>query len=429
MLTKLFGFDPKNTTVRTEIIAGLTTFLTMAYILAVNPAILGDVGMDKGALFTTTALISAIATLLMAVVAKLPFALAPGMGLNAFFAYTICLAMGYSWQFALTAVFLEGVIFILLTVTNLREMMVYCLSDSIKNAISVGIGMFIAYIGLQNAGIIVGNNATQVTLGDICAATPILTIAGTIITAVLLVKNIKGAALLIGILLITIIGIPCGITTMQGVISTPPSIEPIFCKIEWSNIFTTDMLLVVCTLLFLDLFDTMGTLIGVCNKANIYTPDGKIPRLKQAFLVDALATTLGAVMGTSTVTTFAESATGVSEGGRSGLTAFVTAMCFLVALVFAPLFLSIPSAATAPVLILVGVMMMGSVTKIDFTNFADAVPAFVCIIFMPLSYSISNGILFGHLAFVAINLCSGNHKRVTTGMIVLAIIFLLRFLL
>ena len=428
MLTKLFGFDPKNTTVRTEIIAGLTTFLTMAYILAVNPAILGDAGMDKGALFTTTALISAIATLLMAVIAKLPFALAPGMGLNAFFAYTICLAMGYSWQFALTAVFLEGVIFILLTVTNLREMMVYCLSDSIKNAISVGIGMFIAYIGLQNAGIIVGNNATQVTLGDIGAATPILAIAGTIITAVLLVKNIKGA-LLIGILLITIIGIPCGITTMQGVISTPPSIEPIFCKIEWSNIFTTDMLLVVCTLLFLDLFDTMGTLIGVCNKANIYTPDGKIPRLKQAFLVDALATTLGAVMGTSTVTTFAESATGVSEGGRSGLTAFVTAMCFLVALVFAPLFLSIPSAATAPVLILVGVMMIGSVTKIDFTNFADAVPAFVCIIFMPLSYSISNGILFGHLAFVAINLCSGNHKRVTTGMIVLAIIFLLRFLL
>ncbi|MBP3643338.1 MAG: NCS2 family permease [Alistipes sp.] len=428
MLTKLFGFDPKNTTVRTEIIAGLTTFLTMAYILAVNPAILSDVGMDKGALFTTTALISAIATLLMAVIAKLPFALAPGMGLNAFFAYTICLAMGYSWQFALTAVFLEGVIFILLTVTNLREMIVYCLSDSIKNAISVGIGMFIAYIGLQNAGIIVGNNATQVTLGDIGAATPILAIAGTIITAVLLVKNIKGA-LLIGILLITIIGIPCGITTMQGVISTPPSIEPIFCKIEWSNIFTTDMLLVVCTLLFLDLFDTMGTLIGVCNKANIYTPDGKIPRLKQAFLVDALATTLGAVMGTSTVTTFAESATGVSEGGRSGLTAFVTAMCFLVALVFAPLFLSIPSAATAPVLILVGVMMMGSVTKIDFTNFADAVPAFICIIFMPLSYSISNGILFGHLAFVAINLCSGNHKRVTTGMIVLAIIFLLRFLL
>lgn len=428
MLTKLFGFDPKNTTVRTEIIAGLTTFLTMAYILAVNPAILGDAGMDKGALFTTTALISAIATLLMAVIAKLPFALAPGMGLNAFFAYTICLAMGYSWQFALTAVFIEGIIFILLTVTNLREMIVYCLSDSIKNAISVGIGMFIAYIGLQNAGIIVGNNATQVTLGDIGAATPILAIAGTIITAVLLVKNVKGA-LLIGILLITIIGIPCGITTMQGVISTPPSIEPIFCKIEWSNIFTTDMLLVVCTLLFLDLFDTMGTLIGVCNKANIYTPDGKIPRLKQAFLVDALATTLGAVMGTSTVTTFAESATGVSEGGRSGLTAFVTAMCFLVALVFAPLFLSIPSAATAPVLILVGVMMMGSVTKIDFTNFADAVPAFVCIIFMPLSYSISNGILFGHLAFVAINLCSGNHKRVTTGMIVLAIIFLLRFLL
>lgn len=428
MLTKLFGFDPKSTTVRTEIVAGVTTFLTMAYILAVNPAILGDVGMDKGALFTTTALIAAIATLMMAVIAKLPFALAPGMGLNAFFAYTICLAMGYSWQFALTAVFVEGILFILLTVTNLREMMVYCLSDSIKNAISVGIGMFIAYIGLQNAGIIVGHNATQVALGDLGSATPILAVIGTIITAVLLVKNVKGA-LLIGILLITIIGIPCGITTMQGVISTPPSIEPIFCKMQWSNIFTTDMLLVVFTLLFLDLFDTMGTLIGVCNKANIYTPDGKIPRLKQAFLVDAIATTLGAVMGSSTVTTFAESATGVSVGGRSGLTAFVTAICFLVALIFAPLFLSIPSAATAPVLILVGVMMMGTVTKINFENFADAVPAFICIIFMPLSYSISNGIIFGHLAYVAINLCSGNHKRVSTGMIVLAVIFLLRFLL
>lgn len=428
MLTKLFGFDPKSTTVRTEIVAGLTTFLTMAYILAVNPAILGDVGMDKGALFTTTALIAAIATLMMAVIAKLPFALAPGMGLNAFFAYTICLAMGYSWQFALTAVFVEGILFILLTVTNLREMIVYCLSDSIKNAISVGIGMFIAYIGLQNAGIIVGNNATQVALGDLGSATPILAVIGTIITAVLLVKNVKGA-LLIGILLITVIGIPFGVTTMQGVISTPPSIEPIFCKLEWNNIFTTDMLIVVLTLLFLDLFDTIGTLIGVCNKANIYTPDGKIPRLKQAFLVDAIATTLGAVMGTSTVTTFAESATGVSVGGRSGLTAFVTAMCFFVALIFAPLFLSIPSAATAPVLILVGVMMMGSVTKIDFENFADAVPAFICIIFMPLSYSISNGIIFGHLAYVAINLCSGNHKRVSTGMIVLAVIFLLRFLL
>ena len=428
MLTKLFGFNPNTSTIRTEVVAGITTFLTMAYILAVNPAVLCETGMDKGALFTTTALMAAIATMMMATIAKLPFALAPGMGLNAFFAYTICLGLGYSWQFALTAVFIEGIIFILLTVTNLREMIVYCLSDSIKNAISVGIGMFIAYIGLQNSGIIVSNSATQVTLGGLGSATPILTIVGTILTAILLVKRVKGA-LLIGILAITLIGIPCGVTTMQGIISTPPSIEPIFFKLEWSNIFTTDMLIVVSTLLFLDLFDTIGTLVGVCNKANIYTPDGKIPRLKEAFMVDAIATTLGSIMGTSTVTTFAESATGVSEGGRSGITAAVTSLCFLAALIFAPLFLSIPSAATAPVLIIVAVMMMESVTKIDFANFADAVPAFICIIMMPLSYSISNGIIFGHLAFVAINLCTGNHKRVSTGMIVLAVIFLLRFLL
>ena len=428
MLTKLFGFDPKNTTVRTEIIAGLTTFLTMAYILAVNPAILGDAGMDKGALFTTTALISAIATLLMAVIAKLPFALAPGMGLNAFFAYTICLAMGYSWQFALTAVFLEGIIFILLTVTNLREMIVYCLSDSIKNAISVGIGMFIAYIGLQNAGIIVGNNATQVTLGDIGAATPILAIAGTIITAVLLVKNIKGA-LLIGILLITIIGIPCGITTMQGVISTPPSIEPIFCKIEWSNIFTTDMLLVVCTLLFLDLFDTMGTLIGVSTRANMIDNKGRIPRLNQAFMADAIATTAGAMLGTSTTTTYVESASGVAQGGRSGLTAFVVGCCFTVTLLFSPLFLSIPSAATAPVLVIVGLLMIEPIRNINFSDYTESIPAFICIVTMPLTYSISDGILLGMIAYVLFNALCGKFRKITPTMYILAILFILKYLL
>lgn len=428
MLKKLFGFDPKVTTVRTEVMAGLTTFLTMAYILAVNPAVLGETGMDKGALFTTAALISAIATMLMAVIGKLPFALAPGMGLNAFFAYTVCLGMGYSWQFALTAVFIEGLIFILLTVSNLREMIVYSLSKPIQNAISVGIGMFIAFVGLQNAGIIDGSDATLVTLGDITQGSPLLGIIGLIITSVLLVMRVKGA-LLIGIVITTLIGIPMDVTVWNGIVSTPPSIEPIFCKFEWQNIFTWDMVVVIFTMLFIDLFDTIGTILGVCTKANMITPDGRIPRLKQAFLVDSIATTLGAMMGTSTVTTFAESATGVSEGGRSGLTAAVTAICFAFALFFAPLFLSIPSAATAPVLILVGVMMMGSVTKIDFENYADAIPAFVCMIFMPLTYSISEGIVFGHLSYVLINLISGNHKRVSVGMIVLALIFMLKFLI
>lgn len=428
MLKKLFGFDPKVTTVRTEVMAGLTTFLTMAYILAVNPAVLGETGMDKGALFTTAALISAIATMLMAVIGKLPFALAPGMGLNAFFAYTVCLGMGYSWQFALTAVFIEGLIFILLTVSNLREMIVYSLSKPIQNAISVGIGMFIAFVGLQNAGIIDGSDATLVTLGDITQGSPLLGIIGLIITSVLLVMRVKGA-LLIGIVITTLIGIPMDVTVWNGIVSTPPSIEPIFCKFEWQNIFTWDMVVVIFTILFIDLFDTIGTILGVCTKANMITPDGRIPRLKQAFLVDSIATTLGAMMGTSTVTTFAESATGVSEGGRSGLTAAVTAICFAFALFFAPLFLSIPSAATAPVLILVGVMMMGSVTKIDFENYADAIPAFVCMIFMPLTYSISEGIVFGHLSYVLINLISGNHKRVSVGMIVLALIFMLKFLI
>jgi len=428
MLKKLFGFDPKVTTVRTEVMAGLTTFLTMAYILAVNPAVLGETGMDKGALFTTAALISAIATMLMAVIGKLPFALAPGMGLNAFFAYTVCLGMGYSWQFALTAVFIEGLIFILLTVSNLREMIVYSLSKPIQNAISVGIGMFIAFVGLQNAGIIDGSDATLVTLGDITQGSPLLGIIGLIITSVLLVMRVKGA-LLIGIVITTLIGIPMDVTVWNGIVSTPPSIEPIFCKFEWQNIFTWDMVVVIFTMLFIDLFDTIGTILGVCTKANMITPDGRIPRLKQAFLVDSIATTLGAMMGTSTVTTFAESATGVSEGGQSGLTAAVTAICFAFALFFAPLFLSIPSAATAPVLILVGVMMMGSVTKIDFENYADAIPAFVCMIFMPLTYSISEGIVFGHLSYVLINLISGNHKRVSVGMIVLALIFMLKFLI
>lgn len=428
MLKKLFGFDERVTTVRTEVMAGITTFLTMAYILAVNPNILSTTGMDKGALFTTTVLASALTTLLMAFYAKLPFGLAPGMGLNAFFAYSVCLGLGYSWQFALTAVLIEGLIFILLTVTNLREKIVDCLPLTLKHAISGGIGLFIAFLGLQNAGIIVKNDATLVGLGNITSGTALLGIIGLILTSVLLVKRVKGA-LLIGILLTTLIGIPLGITQFNGVVSTPPSIEPIFCKFEWHNIFTKEMVIVVFTFLFVDLFDTIGTLVGVTTKAGMVTKEGKIPHLKQAFMVDAIGTTMGAALGTSTVTTFVESAAGVGEGGRSGLTAFVTAVCFLIALFLAPFFLAVPGAATAPVLILVGLMMISSVKNIDFSDYSEAIPAFLCIVFMPMAYSISDGIVLGLMSYVLVNLISGKYKKLTLGMYILAILFSFKFLM
>ena len=426
MLQKLFGFDPKKSTVKTEIMAGITTFLSMAYILAVNPDILSATGMDKGAVFTTTVVISAVVTMFMGLYAKLPFALAPGMGLNAFFAYTVCLIMGYSWQFALTAVFLEGLIFILLTVSNVREKIVDIIPTTLKNAISVGIGLFIAFIGLKSANIIINDDATLVKLGDITSGAALLGVIGIVITSILLVKKVKGG-LLFGILITTIIGIPMGITQLNGVISTPPSIEPILFKFEWDKIFTTDMAIVVFTFLFVDLFDTIGTLIGVSTRAGLMK-DGKIPRIKQAFFVDAIGTTAGAVMGTSTVTTFVESAAGVEEGGRSGLTAFVSGVCFLLAIFFAPFFLAIPASATAPVLVLVGLMMMASVVKIDFNNFSESVPAFLCIICMPLCYSISDGIILGHLCYVILNTLCGNWKKVTVGMYILAAMFMLKFI-
>lgn len=426
MLTRLFGFKKGEMNIRTEIFAGLTTFLTMAYILAINPNILGDTGMDKGALFTTTVLISGLATIFMGIYAKLPFALAPGMGLNAFFAYTVCLVLGYSWQFALTAVFLEGLIFIILTLTNIREKLVYLIPDTLKNSISAGIGLYIAFIGLKSAGVIVNNDATLVSLGKITSGAPLLCIIGIVLTSLLMVKNVKGG-LLIGILATTIIGIPMGVTQFNGVVSTPPSIEPIFFKFQWDQILTQDMLIIVFTFLFVDLFDTIGTIIGVTTRAGMFDKDGKIPGLKKAFLVDAVATTAGAAMGTSTVTTFVESAAGVEEGGRCGLTAFTTGVCFLVAMFFAPFFLAIPAAATAPVLFLVGLMMMAAVTKIDFYNYTESIPAFTCILMMPLSYSISEGIVLGQLAYVSINALTGNHKKVSLGMWLLAAFFILKF--
>ena len=428
MLQKFFGLDKSKTNVKTEIIAGLTTFLTMAYILAVNPNILSITGMDKGALFTTTVLASFIPTLLMGIYAKLPFALAPGMGLNAFFAYTVCLAMGCTWQFALTAVLLEGLIFILLTVTNLRDKIVYALPRALRESISVGIGLFIAFIGLQNAGVVVDSGATLVTLGDLSAPATLLAIIGFVITSVLLVLKVKGA-LLIGIIITALIGIPMGVTQFNGIVSTPPSIEPIFCKFEWASIFSTKMFLVVFTMLFIDLFDTIGTLVGVSMKANMLDEKGYPLRMRQAFMCDAIGTTAGAMLGTSTVSTYVESAAGVSEGGRSGLTSTVTAVCFLLCLFFAPFFLSLPSSATAPVLILVGLMMMSGVSKIDFNNYLEAIPAFVCIIMMPLTYSISDGIIFGVLSYVAIHIFSGKLRQVAIGTYILAALFLLKFFL
>ena len=383
--------------------------------------------MDKGALFTTTVLMSALPTIFMALYAKLPLALAPGMGLNAFFAYTVCLVMGYSWQFALTAVFLEGLVFLLLTVTNLREKIVDVIPNALKNAISAGIGLYIAFIGLQGAGIIVNNDATLVSLGNLTTGSALLGAIGIIVTSVLLVKNVKGA-LLWGILATTLIGIPLGVTQINGVFSTPPSIEPIFMQFEWSQIFTKEMVIIVFTFLFVDLFDCIGTVIGVANRAGMIKEDGKIPHLKEVFMVDSISTAAGAVMGTSTVAVYVESAAGVNEGGRSGLTAFVTGICFLLALFFAPLFLAIPAAATTPVLVLVGLMMMSSVLKIDFNDYAEAIPAFICVLLMPLTYSISEGIVLGHLSYIFINLLSGNYKKMTVGMYILAAFFLIKFL-
>lgn len=425
MLQKLFGFDPKKMSVKTEIMAGITTFLTMAYILAVNPDILSATGMDKGAIFTTTVAVSAIATILMGLLAKLPFALAPGMGLNAFFAFSVCQIMGYSWQFALTAVFIEGIIFIILTITNIRELIVDIIPQTLKDTISVGIGLFIAFIGLKSTGIVVNDDATLVKLGDVTSGVALLGIIGIIITSLLLIKKVKGG-LLFGIIITTLIGIPMGITKFDGLISTPPSIEPIFFKFEWDKVFTSDMVIVVFTFLFVDLFDTIGTLIGVSTRAGIMK-DGKIPHLKEAFLVDAIGTTGGAIMGTSTVTTFVESAAGVEEGGRSGLTAFVSGICFALAIFFAPFFLAIPASATAPVLVLVGLMMMSSVVKVNFNDYSEAIPAFLCIICMPLCYSISDGIIMGHLAYVILNTLCGKWKKVSIGMCILAIFFLLKF--
>lgn len=428
MLKKLFGFDPTKTSVKTEIIAGVTTFLTMSYILAVNPSMFGQLdGMPGGAVFTSTALAAIIGCLAMAFWGKLPFGLAPGMGLNAFFVYSVCMGMGYSWQFALTAVLIEGIIFIILTLTNVREAIVNAIPLSLRNAIGAGIGLFIAFIGLESAGVIVPDDATLVALGDITSGSALLALIGIIITGFLYARNVPGA-ILIGILVTMIIGIPMGVTEFQGVLSSPESIKPIFCQFEFENIFSLDMLVVVFTFLFIDMFDTVGTLVGVCTKAKMVDEKGNIYRLKQAFMADAIATTFGSMLGTSTTTTYVESAAGVAQGGRSGLTAFAVACCFLIALFFSPLFLSIPAAATAPALVLVGLLMLEPIRNIPFEDFTESIPAFVCVIMMPLTYSISNGILLGMIAYVLMNLICGKFRKIPPAMYILAVLFILKFI-
>ena len=428
MLKKLFGFNPERTTIRTEIVAGITTFLTMSYILAVNPAMFSALdGMPGGAVFTSTALAAIVGCLAMAFIGKLPFGLAPGMGLNAFFVYSVCLGMGYSWQFALTAVLIEGVIFIILTLTNVREAFVNAIPMHLRSAIGAGIGLFIAFIGLHSGGIIVADPATLVTLADITSGQALLALIGIVITGILYAKRVP-AAILLGIIITMLIGIPGGITEFRGVLSAPQSIKPIFCQFQFDQIFSIDMLVVVFTFLFIDLFDTIGTLIGVCSKANMVDKDGNIYRVKHAFMADSIATTAGAVLGTSTTTTYVESAAGVAEGGRSGLTAFVVAVCFAISLFFSPLFLSIPAAATTAALVIVGMLMLESVRKIPFNDYCESIPAFICIIIMPLTYSISNGIMLGMISYVVLNMLCGKFSKITPTMYVLAVLFILKFI-
>ena len=428
MLEKLFKLTQHNTTVRREMVAGFTTFMAMAYILAVNPDILAAAGMDKGAVFTATALSSVVGCMLMGFMANLPIGLAPGMGLNAFFAFTVVLTMGYSYQFALAGVFIEGVLFVLMSFFNVRESIIKAIPANVKISISVGIGLFITVIGLKSAGIIVSSPATLVTLGNMTDPSVMLGMIGILIASVLLVLNVKGA-LLISILLTTLIGIPMGVTQIPdnfSPISMAPTLKNNFAGFDWSQIWSLDMLIVVLTFMFIDIFDTVGTLIGVCTSAKLLDKNGDVPKVKKALLADAFATTAGAVLGTSTVTSFVESASGVAAGGRTGLTALVVGALFFCSLFFAPLFLIIPGAATCSALVMVGLFMLRVVGMIEFDDFSDAIPAFLTIVFIPFSYSIADGIMLGIVSYVLINAICGKFKKLTVTMVILAIFFLLK---
>lgn len=441
LLNRIFKLEENNTTIKTEILAGLTTFMTMAYILIVNPSTLSETGMDFGALITATALAAAFGTFVMAIAANYPFALAPGMGLNAFFAYVVVLKMGYSWELALTAIFIEGIIFILLSLFKIREALFNAIPANLKKAVSVGIGLFISFIGFQNAGIIINNDATLVGLGNLKSITVILAIIGVIVTAALLVKKVKGA-ILWGIIITYLLGLICQLTGIyvvnseigmyslipEKIFSSPPSLSPIFWKFDFSQVFSIDFLIIIFTFLFVDLFDTLGTLIGVSSKAGYLDKDGKLPKIKQALMADALGTTVGAVLGTSTTTTYVESASGVADGGRTGLTSFTTGMLFLLALVFSPIIFVIPAFATAPALIIVGLFMIEHVVDIDFSDYTEALPAFLTILIMPLAYSISDGLAFGVISYVVLKLLSGKHKQIHPAMYVIAGMFLIYFI-
>ena len=401
----------------------------MSYILAVNPTMFSELdGMPAGSVFTSTALAAIVGCLAMAFIGKLPFGLAPGMGLNAFFVYSVCMGMGYSWQFALTAVLIEGLIFIVLTLTNLREAIVNAIPMSLRNAIGAGIGLFIAFIGLKSAVVVVADGATLVALGDVTSGSALLAFIGLVITGFMYSRNVPGAILL-GIIITMVIGIPLGVTEFKGIVSAPESIAPIFCQFEFDKIFSVDMLVVVFTFFFIDMFDTVGTLVGVCTKAKMMDENGNIYRVKQAFMADSIATTLGAILGTSTTTTYVESAAGVAQGGRSGLTALVIGGCFEIAMFFSPLFLSIPSAATAPALIIVGLLMAEQIKNVDFDDFSESITAFVCMLMMPLTYSISNGILIGMITYVLMNIICGKFKKLSPAMYILAVLFILKYIL
>ena len=438
-LESCFKLKQNNTTVKTEIYAGLTTFMTMAYILIVNPSLLSASGMDSGAVLTATALGAAIGTFAMAALSNYPFALAPGMGLNAYFAYTVVMQMGYSWQMALAAVFVEGIIFIILSLVNVREALFNAIPKNMKSAVSVAIGLYIAFIGMQNAGIIVNEDSTLVTLGNVKDISVFLALVGTIITVVLVAKKVKGA-LFFGILITYVIGIICQLTGIyvvnpdaevyslipSGIISTPPSLAPTFMKMDFSKALSGDFFIIMFSFLFVDLFDTLGTLIGVSTKAGYLDKDGKLPRIKGALLADAIGTTAGAVLGTSTVTTFIESASGVTEGGRTGLTSAVVGVLFLVALIFSPVIMAIPSFATAPALIVVGLFMIEQVVNIDFSDYTEGFPAFITIIMMVVAYSISTGLVFGVISYVLIKLFTGRSKELNPVIIIIAILFVLK---
>ena len=430
ILQKLLGFDPKTMRKRTEVVAGATTFLTMCYILAVNPTILSTTGMDRGALFTSTAIAAAIATLLLAFMAKLPFAQAPSMGLNAFFAYTLCQAMGYSWQQSLAIMLIEGIVFLLITFINVREAILNALPENLRHAISVGIGMFIAFIGLKNAGIIVSSPATFVTLGKFTPAA-ILGVIAILMSGVLMAKKVKGA-LFVSIIATTVIGIPLGVTEIPShwiPVSMPQSLSPIFCQFDFSGIINFRTLMVVISLLLVNIFDTVGTLVGLAYKTNIVRPDGTIPKIKEAMMSDAIGTTCGAFLGSSTLTTYVESASGIAEGGRSGLTSFTTGILFIVALFLSPLFMLIPSAATSGALVLVGVLMLDSVKRLNLADVSEAFPVFITMITMVLCYSIADGICLGILSFVILKLCTGKWKQVNMTLVILSLIFIANFIL